>query len=170
MPLLNRCLSASSVIATSLFLILSFVTCQVKPNNSKTGESTFRTPRISEGITGTIVLKEGSFKSNGDLDVDGRVIGVARKIYVYKKTNMHAVNIAEGDFLTYVYSELVDSLESNRDGFFEKKMQPGDYSLFVLENNRLYSKLNDEEYYYPVQVAKDSVSQLNLEIDYQAVY
>jgi hypothetical protein len=170
MPLLNRYLNDSSVIATSLFLLLSFVACQNKPNNSYKADSAVRIPRISEGISGSIVYKEGSFKSNGDLGSEGRLIGVPRKVYVYRETNMRAVNIAEGDFLTNVYSELVDSLESNQDGYFEKRMKPGNYSLFILENNRLYSKLNDEGYYYPVQVVKDSVSQLKLEIDYQAVY
>jgi hypothetical protein len=170
MPLLNRYLNVSSVITASLFLLLCCIACQNKPNNSKKADSAVRIPRISEGVAGSIVFKEGSFKSNGELGFEGRLIGVARKIYVYKETNMHAVNIAEGDFLTNIYSELVDSLESNQDGYFEKRMPPGNYSLFILENKRLYSKLNDEGYYYPVQVVKDSVSRLNLEIDYQAVY
>jgi len=154
-----------NVLLSSLFFI-SCIACQHKATQSHAA----RTPRIDEGISGTVILKEGVFKDNGELGSEGKLIGVPRKVFVYRETNMHAVDIAEEDFLTNVYSELVDSLSSNEDGYFEKKLKPGNYSLFILENNRLYSKLNDEGFYFPVHVAVDSVSPVTLEIDYQAVY
>lgn len=166
MPLWNRYLSAHSLLGPTLFFVVVCFACQNKPNNS----NAIKIPRFSEGITGSVVFKEGEFKSNGEIASEGKVIGVARKIYIYKQTNMHAVNIAEEDFLNNVYSELVDSMQSDQDGHLEKKLLPGKYSLFIVENNRLYSKLNDDGYYYPVEVVKDSVSKVNLEIDYQAEY
>ncbi len=166
MPSLNRYSNVRSVVLASLFFVLSFFACQKKANNS----NAMRIPLLTEGIKGSVIFKEGIFKDNGELGEEGKLIGVSRKILVYKETNMRAVDIAEEDFLINIYSERVDSLESNEDGYFEKRLKPGKYSLFILENNRLYSKLNDEGYYFPVQVSIDSVSTVTLEIDYKATY
>lgn len=166
MPSLNRYSHVRSVVLASLFFIMSFFACQKKANNS----NTLRIPHLTEGIKGSVIFKEGVFKDNGELGSEGKVIGVSRKVLVYKETNMRAVDIAEEDFLNNIYSELVDSLQSNEDGYFEKRLKPGKYSLFIVENNRLYAKLNDEGYYFPVQVSVDSVSAVTLEIDYKARY
>jgi hypothetical protein len=165
MPLLNRSSNVYSVVFASLFFICACFACQHKANTSH-----IRTPRITEGVSGIVVLKEGVFKDNGDLGAEGKLMGVPRKILVYKETNMRAVDMAEEDFVTNVYSELIDSLESNEDGYFEKKLMPGNYSLFIIENNRLYAKLNEQGYYFPVHVNVDSVAFLTLEIDYKAIY
>ncbi len=166
MPSWIHSLSVRSRFLASLFFIVSCIACQ----NKATYSNAIRTPNISEGVSGTVILKEGTFKDNGELGSEGKLIGVPRKLFVYRETSIHAVDIAEEDFLTNVYSELVDSISSNEDGYFEKKLKPGNYSLFIVENNRLYSKLNDEGYYFPIHVVADSVAMITLEIDYQAVY
>lgn len=126
---------------------------------------------INQGIAGTIVFKQGEFDAAGKLSgSEGVLYGVERKIYVYSHTNMRAVDIAEGDFVNNVYEPLVDSLTSTPEGHFEKKIKPGKYSLFILENKRLYSKMDEQGYYFPVTVNEDSVSMVKLEIDYKAVY
>jgi hypothetical protein len=126
---------------------------------------------ISQGIAGSIIFKQGEFDASGKLSSEeGVLYGVQRKIYIYARTNIRAVDLGESDFIHHVHEQLVDSMESNPDGYFQKEMVPGNYSLFILENNRLYSKVDEKGFYFPVPVNKDSVSTVKLEIDYKAVY
>ncbi|MDB5274236.1 MAG: hypothetical protein JWO58_2603 [Chitinophagaceae bacterium] len=168
-PSWNHYLNVSSLLTASLFFLMA---C----SSSKKGGNASRNEKlipitIAEGITGSIIFKQGEFDQSGKLSSEeGLLYGVERKVYVYTQTNIRAVDIAEGDFVNNVYEQLIDSLQSNADGFFEKKIKAGQYSLFILENNRLYSKMDENGYYFPVTVKADSVSTIKLEIDYKAVY
>ncbi|HSZ71384.1 MAG TPA: hypothetical protein VK750_01830 [Cytophagaceae bacterium] len=169
MPSWNHYLNVRSLFAASLFFLMTCSSSKKGGNASRNEKSIPIT--IPEGIAGSVVFKQGMFDASGKLSSEeGMLYGVERKIYVYAQTSIRAVDIAEGDFVNNVYEPLIDSLESNPDGFFEKKMKPGNYSLFILENSRLYSKVDENGYYFPVTVKTDSVSSIRLEIDYKAVY
>jgi hypothetical protein len=164
----NHYLSVRSILAASLFFLMA---CSSSKRGGQGSREKLIPISISEGIAGSIIFKQGEFDASGKLSSEeGVLYGVQRKIYIYSQTNIRAVNIAEGDFVNNVYEQLLDSMESNPEGYFEKKIKPGKYSLFVLENNRLYSKLDDDGLYFPVTVDNDSVSTVKLEIDYKAVY
>lgn len=111
--------------------------------------------KIIQGVKGKVLFKEGEFSTSGTLK-NGRVYGIERKILFYELTNLKDVEIGEGDFIKYTSTEMIDSITSDKHGNFSKSLPEGNYSIFVKENNRLYSKLGDEDYYLPVTVEKDS--------------
>lgn len=161
-------LNVRSFITASLFFLMA---CSSSQKGGQGSREKLIPISISEGIAGSIIFKQGEFDGAGKMkSEEGVLYGVQRKVYIYKQTTIRAVDIAEGDFVNNVYEQLLDSMESNPEGYFEKKIKPGKYSLFLLENNRLYSKLDDKGFYFPISVNKDSVSMVKLEIDYKAVY
>lgn len=168
MPSWNHYLNVRSVLTASLFFLMA---CSPSEKGGQGTREKLIPISISEGIAGSIVFKKGEFDKSGKLSSEeGVLYGVERKVYIYAQTNIRSVDIAEGDFVNNIYEELIDSMKSTPDGYFGKKIKPGKYSLFILENNRLYSKLDEEGFYFPVTVNKDSVSTVKLEIDYKAVY
>jgi hypothetical protein len=167
-PSWNHYLNVSSVFAAALFFL---VACSSSKKGGHGSREKLIPISISEGIAGSVIFKQGEFDASGKLrSEEGVVYGVERKIYIYAQTNMRAADLAEEDFVNNVYERLIDSIQSSPEGYFEKKIKPGKYSLFILENNRLYSKMNEEGFYFPVTVNQDSVSTVKLEIDYKAVY
>lgn len=168
MPSWNHYLNVRSLLAASLFFLMA---CSSSQKGGQGSREKLIPISISEGIAGSIIFKQGEFDATGKLSSEeGVLYGVERKVYIYTQTNIRSVDIAEGDFVNNLYEQLVDSMESNPEGYFEKKLKPGKYSLFILENNRLYSKMDEAGFYFPVTVNKDSVSMMKLEIDYKAVY
>jgi hypothetical protein len=168
MPSWNHYLNASSVLTAALFFLMA---CSSSQKGGQGVREKLIPISISEGIAGSVVFKQGELDANGKLGTgEGVLYGVERKIYIYKQTNIRSVSIAERDFVNNVYEQLVDSMQSNPEGHFEKKIKPGKYSLFILENNRLYSKIDGDGFYFPVTVNEDSVSMVKLDIDYKAVY
>jgi len=168
MPSWNHYSNVRSVFAAALFFLMA---CSPSQKGGLGSREKLIPISISEGIAGSIVFKQGEFDATGKLSSEeGVLFGIERKVYIYVQANTRAVDMAEGDFVNNVYEKLIDSLQSNQDGHFEKTIKPGKYSLFILENNRLYSKVDDNGFYFPVTVAEDSVSTMKLEIDYKAVY
>ena len=101
---------------------------------------------------------------------NGKVYGIERQLLFYELTNIKDVEIGEGDFVKYTSSELVDSVNSDKHGNFGKELPEGKYSVFIKESKRLYSKLGDDDYFFPVTVLKDSNTSIIIEVDYKASY
>jgi hypothetical protein len=169
MNLLIRCLKAlNNTPAIFLWLIL-FVSCresQLPFNTSKETDP----PEPKQGVKGKVIYKEGTFDSRGNLLTNGTVIGVARNIYFYELTSLKEVELDGGMFVRTIHSEIVDSIKSDKNGNFAGTLKPGTYSIFVEENDRLYSHISDEGLFMPVKVLKDSVTEVNVYIDYNANY
>ncbi|HSZ25023.1 MAG TPA: hypothetical protein VK766_04865 [Cytophagaceae bacterium] len=126
--------------------------------------------KIKQGVRGKILFKEGDFSTSGEMLDNGKIYGVERQIMFYELTNIKDVEIGEEDFVKYVSTEIIDSVTSDKQGSFSKELPEGKYSLFVKEVNRLYSKVGDGDYYFPVTVLKDSCKSIIIEIDYKANY
>ena len=125
---------------------------------------------IVQGIKGKVLFKEGRFKSDGSLDGNGKIYGVERLIFIYELTDIKDVEIGEGDFVKYISTNVLDSAYSDKHGNFSKELPEGKYSLFVKEHERLFSKLGDQDIFEAVEVKKDKVSTITIEIDYKALY
>lgn len=123
-----------------------------------------------QGVKGKIIYKEGTFDSKGNLLTNGTVIGVSRKIYFYELTGLQEVDLDDGTFVNSIHSEVIDSTKSDKNGNYTEALKPGMYSVFIEENDRLYSAVSDDGVFMPVKVYKDSVSRLNVYIDYKANY
>ena len=150
---------------------LLFSACSGPAASFKTSSSNLQKKlTIAQGVYGFVVFKEGYFDTDNHLQSEGIERGVERKIYIYPRINIHAVDLSEGDYLNNIYVPCIDSVNSDESGFFQKKMLPGKYSLVIIENNRYYSKLDENGEYFPVEILKDSVTQVLLDVDYKAIY
>jgi hypothetical protein len=150
-------------------LILAVLTFTCKPGPSTQSTTTITLP--THGLFGKVVFKEGSFNSDGEIGDDGKMYGVQREIIVFELTNLRDVEMEEGDFVSYVATNPVDTIVSDYHGqFYIPDLKDGKYSLFVRENDRLYSKVEDDENYFPVTIRKDSLTKVLIEIDYLANY
>lgn len=127
-------------------------------------------PQPKQGVKGKVIYKEGTFDSMGNLISNGTVMEAQRKVYFYELSGLREVETLDGSFLSMVHSTVIDSAKSDKNGNFLAPLKPGMYSVFIQENDRMYSQLSDDGLYYPVTVYKDSVSYINLIIDYKANY
>jgi len=169
MNLLIRCLKAPNNIPTIFLWLILFVSCresQLPFNTSKETDP----PQPKQGVKGKVIYKEGTFDARGNLLTNGTVIGVARKIYFYELTGLKEVELDGGMFVSAIHSEVLDSAKSDKNGNFAGTLKPGMYSIFIEENDRLYSHISDEGLFMPVKVYKDSVTVVNVYIDYNANY
>ncbi|HEY8400698.1 MAG TPA: hypothetical protein VIK89_05515 [Cytophagaceae bacterium] len=145
-------------------LLFLFLSCQSHRSNNST-DTTF-----NQGLKGKIIFKEGNFYPNGEIRDRGSIYAVERQIYVHELTTISEVDLAEGNFLKNVYSAPIDTVYSDHKGEFKIPLEPGKYSLFINENQRLYSKMTEGGKFFPVEVVKDSVKEITIEIDYKAIY
>lgn len=170
MNLSIRCLKALSNNLSLIFLLLIlFVSCresQLSFNTSKEMDP----PEPKQGVKGKVIYKEGTFDAKGNLLTNGTVIGVARKIYFYELTGLREVELSDGTFVGAIHTDVLDSVKSDKNGNFAGTLQPGLYSIFIEENDRLYSHISDEGLFMPVKVYKDSVTEVSVYIDYKANY
>ena len=124
-----------------------------------------------QGVSGQVIYKEGTFDANGNLiSRNGIAIGVSRQVYFYELTGLKEAEMGDGSFIKMIHTDIIDSAKSDKDGRFLKALKPGNYTVVVKENERLFCPVNDEGIFCPVTVFKDSVTAIMLNIDYNAKY
>lgn len=124
---------------------------------------------ITEGIAGTLTLIEGNCEPVIDENSTCKEYPVKRKIRVYEYTLMSQT---EHDAAVYskVNTKLITTVECDNEGFYQLKIAPGNYSVFIEEKGKLYaSGLDGQGGVNPVTVDPSSVAHINLRISY-AVY
>lgn len=129
---------------------------------------------IDEGIWGNVLYWEGDFMPG---DPTGTKTPVARTIHIYETTTeSEAARIDNTTFFEYVDTQLVLVVYSESDGTFQAQLPPGEYSVFVLEDGKLWANLKEIDYetgvstINPVAVDDDRLSEFNIDIDYAAAY
>jgi len=124
---------------------------------------------IAEGIKGRIEIWEGDFMPPGK----GKIYYEKKVVLIFEKTNLTNCQGEEGNptFYTKVNSRLIDSVVSDKDGYFSLSLPPGEYSLFVRERGLFYANLFDGDgFIFPVRVEKGKITEVNIRIDYKATY
>jgi hypothetical protein len=126
--------------------------------------------RIAEGVWGDVWFWQGDFMP---MCPTGTVKPVVREVLFYELTSMDSVvqdsvvQVGYGSFYSQVHSKLVGSTFSSAHGFFEIRLPPGTYSVFVREDSLLYSNLFDGEgHIFPVVVRKNEVTGIRFDIRY----
>jgi len=151
-------------------LLLSISACKRPQKIVEVLDTKIITPKVLQGVSGKVLFKEGNFSSSGEILDNGKVYGIERQLLFYELTSIKDVEIGDGDFVKYTSSELIDSVSSDKHGNFSKELPEGKYSIFIKESKRLYSKLDDNDFYLPVTITKDSNLTVIIEIDYKASY
>jgi hypothetical protein len=98
--------------------------------------------------------------------------GVKAILYVYELTSLSQVSkVGESAFYSSVRSRFVQSVTSDDSGYFFLSLPPGEYSLFTKKDALFYANNFDgDSHIAPVKVISKKVTQINVNIDYDAVY
>jgi hypothetical protein len=127
---------------------------------------------ITEGIWGTLVKTEGNCMPPID-ENSCKQFPIMREIVVYEYTTFEEAIPSSDSFVFFekVNTKLVATTTSDIEGFFQIKLKPGKYSVFVKENQLLWANLFDG---YggisPVIVESSKISEIELDVDYGACY
>ena len=124
---------------------------------------------VKEGIYGTLIQAEGNCMPT-TVDWENTTCKnypIKRKIRIYEKTKYDQVVQKDGAFYSEIKTKLIATAESNDEGFYEIKLSPGKYSVFIEEKGLLYARIFDGEgYISSIEVEPAKVSEYNLMIDY----
>ena len=126
---------------------------------------------ISQGIAGTLIMKEGNCMPmliTDSSESTCRAFPVRRKIQIYEYT-LHSDMEGYGPEYDSVYTPLIGETESDEDGFFQFQLGSNKYSIFIIEKGKFYANGSDGDGgINPVLIIKDSITIKNLRIDYAA--
>ena len=130
--------------------------------------------KLEQGIRGQVLWLEGNLMPG--VSQQGKAIrkpagkGIQRTLYIYELTHRDAADYQDGFFVN-VQEELVTKVETNAVGNFSVALKPEQYSVLVKENKGFFAGFFDGEgNLQPVAVTKDSVTQIEIKVDYEAAY
>jgi hypothetical protein len=125
--------------------------------------------QVKQGIAGKIYLKQGNFMpSPGRKANTGKPVSTA--VFVYQLTGRGQA-IANGSYFDHIQTKLIAKAQSNDEGNYAIALPPGNYSVFVGNDNRLYANSFDSKgNINPIEVTKDSVSKMDIIMSNKAVY
>ncbi len=156
-----------------LFWLLGAVSCG-SPQYAVGEDSAVGQDSLRQGILGKVVWVEGNQMPtvgvNNETTKSSRDTAIVRTVYIYTLTHQDEATMEDG-FYTSIDTELVSEVTTDQQGQFQTALPPGRYSLFVKEPKGWYANLYDGEgHIHPVTVAGDSVSEVVIKVDYEAVY
>ena|SRR5690554_6171275 len=138
---------------------------------SKSMQQQNNTKILKEGIAGQLIWLEGNLMPTID---DSRTLPkgqpVQREVHIYALTKTSEAEREDG-FYKAVQTELIQKVMSDKNGIFKASLPPGKYSIFVKESQGLFA--NSFDGYgniTPVEVFKDEVTTISIEINYMAAY
>lgn len=141
--------------------------------SSESGLRSPSAPSPGQGVEGVVVFWEGDFMPPLPEDQpQGELIPVERTLAVFEAAGFDDVvgSPSDGGFYSAVNTPLVALTESGQDGRYELSLAPGTYSVFVIENGLFYANGSDGEAIQPVTVERDRISELDIDITYQATF
>lgn len=125
---------------------------------------------ITQGVWGNVLYWQGNFQP---FENDGKITPVIREIYFFKPTNIQILTStpAYTPFYSSILTEFVAKTRSDSSGFYQITLPPGNYSVFVKENDKYYANRGDGYgQMNPVIVTQGSVTKLQIDIQYKAVF
>jgi hypothetical protein len=98
--------------------------------------------------------------------------GVKAVLYIFELTSLNQVTKqGESAFYSSIATRLVQTVTSDDKGYFFISLSPGEYSLFTKKDALYYANNFDgSNHIAPVRVVSGKVTQVNVNIDYDAVY
>jgi len=98
--------------------------------------------------------------------------GIKAVLYIYELTSFSQVaRVNESAFYSAIHTRLVQTVNSDENGYFEVSLPPGEYSLFTKKDALFYANNFDgENHISPVHVQPHKLTQMNVNVDYDAVY
>lgn len=150
-----------------LLLLLSFIfTCCDDHKINQPGDTGSQIS-ITEGAWGNVWFWEGNFMP---VEPTGTITPVERDILIYEATPQDSVDYIIGGMYRSVRTKLIATTHSNQTGFFQITLQPGMYSAFVKEDSLLWSGTSNNIGIGGFQVLSNSVTKIQIDINYRAAY
>ncbi|RIJ48573.1 hypothetical protein D1614_08535 [Maribellus luteus] len=158
------------IFSLSLLLLIS---CQESPESESTCYRKSDPPRNSEKVTieqglwGDVWFWSGDFMPVGR----GEICQIIRKVLIYElTTNEDVEKVDYSPFYTKIHTKLVTSVYSDSQGFFELELEPGTYSIFIQEGDKIYSNRFSSQGIFPVTVKSGELSEIRFDINYEATF
>lgn len=121
---------------------------------------------IEQGIWGNVWFWEGDFQPVGF----GKITPVVRTVCVYELTPLDSGVIGSRPFYSQILTQLIASTQSNSTGFYQVTLPEGEYSVFVKEDSLYYANPTDGQFINPVEVVRDSVTKVQIDVMYKATF
>ena len=145
-----------------VFAMLSLVACEKKSDV----ETPIDSPTITQGIYGLVKERYGNWQPILDPnDPSHGYRPIVRDIYVYEYTTINDFDQAYigGYPADKMPKPLVAKTTSKENGFYQLQLEPGKYSVFLLDEGRMYADGGDG---YgginPITIVAGSLLQFNL--------
>ena len=145
-----------------IFFVLMLSACA---NSNMTANN----KQVRQGVTGQVLWLEGNLMPGpGRNTTQGEP--VVREIYFYNPVKMKDLK-GSGNLYEEVPGEAVAVATSDTEGNFSVKLKPGQYSVFTKEPQGYFaSSFNGEGVVNPVKVQENEITEMNIKINYKAVY
>jgi hypothetical protein len=146
---------------TTLVICISLVSCKAyKPEG--------------QGITGTITWIEGNqmptISDSGSSDGRRPAQAVKRTIQIYPLIKFSDLKLEDGLY-TAVATQPLQTIETDEKGKYSISLQPGRYSVLVVEEGGLFGNIFDGEgNVQPVTVTEGEWTLLDIQVNYKAAY
>lgn len=130
---------------------------------------------VEQGLAGQVRWLEGNLMPTvgEEIKPDGpsqKGQPVQREIHIYALTNMDEAT-SDGTFFSNIKTELVKTVETNKDGAFATDLPVGRYSVFVKEEQGLFANsFNGEGHINPVEVKEGELTKILIQVNYKAAY
>lgn len=123
---------------------------------------------IKQGVAGTVYLKSGNCSPKPGGNNSCNFEFGERIVEVYKPFYEDSISLLTYPYFDTVYNDLAGVVFSTAEtGFYEIYLEPGQYSIFIKDGDRLYSNYSDTSRIVgPVLIKEDSVSYVNLVLDF----
>ncbi|MDQ8003602.1 MAG: hypothetical protein REI64_02315 [Pedobacter sp.] len=126
---------------------------------------------VKQGVYGNVTWLSGNMMPSPDEPraMEGRP--VERQINIYKVVTFNQVQ-GNAPLFKAIEGKLVKSVKSNAKGFYQCDLDPGVYSVFVLEKNgELFANIsNGRGQINPITVQSGNSTKLDIQINYEAAY
>ena len=149
--------------------MLSLMACENKEKKNDV-ETPIEAPTITQGIYGQVRERYGNWQPVLDPNDKNRGYRpIVRDIYVYEYTTVKDFDQAYIDCLypaDKMPKPLVATTTSKENGFYQIQLEPGKYSVFILDNGSMRANWDDENGgLQPVTIEEGSLLRFDLLLD-----
>lgn len=130
---------------------------------------------VEQGLAGQVRWLEGNLmptigEETKPEDPSRKGQPVQREIHIYALTNMDEAT-SNGTFFSNIKTELIKTVETNKEGVFVTELPVGRYSVFVKEEQGLFANsFNGEGHINPVEVKEGALTKILIQVNYKAAY
>ena len=127
-----------------------------------------------QGITGTVTWVDGNqmptITDSGDADSKPSAKPIQRTVRIYPLVQFEDLKIENGLYTALAEKPLTE-IQTDENGKYSVQLNPGRYSVFVVEEAGLFANIFDGEgNVQPVTVKENEWTLLDIEVNYKAVY